>query len=336
MDIDGVRLVPWRRELAAGGANSRGAWAERRGWLVVVEHGGMRGIGEASALPEFGRAAASAAMRFGLETAMLDAVARERGVSVAEVLVAGSGERGTEDGGRGAGDRMRDGRRVVVNAVVADAGEARAAVKRGIGTLKVKVGEDHEEVMAVMREIRDAVPGVVLRVDANQGWPLAQVEQRLAAMAELGLAYVEEPAAGLAAMLRRPLAVPVALDESLAAADREVWLDRALGSGAVGAIVLKPTLLGGMRACLALAARARRYGVEVVVTHALEGPVAMAACCELARAIAPKLAVGLDRHPGLEGWRVEVPQLQGVEVVAAAGSGLGIDVDAVIAEAEAA
>jgi L-Ala-D/L-Glu epimerase len=309
------RIVPWRREIAAPASDARNRWSERSGSLIVVEHEGVRGIGEASPLPGFvaaesGYGGEAAARRFAVETAVLDARARARGVSVAELLVA------------------RPAARVPINAVVHDAAGARAAVARGVRTLKVKAGPDDDiDAFAI------GLPGVRLRVDANQTWPLAEVEARLAALAGGRVEYVEEPAADLAPRLRGRLPVPIALDESLARADRDEWLDRALASGAVAALVLKPTVLGGFAACAALARRARAYGVAAVVTHALEGPVAMAACAELARALAPEIAVGLDRHVVLDAWDVAVPQLAGDAVVAAPAAGLGLDIGALLARA---
>ena len=316
--IDGVQLVPWRRRLTV--ADGRNTWNERSGWLVVVEREGVRGIGEASPLPGYASAmdvdaARRAAIRFALETAVLDAEARKRGIRFANLIA---------DAAMAL---------VPVNAVVNSVDGALAAAARGIPALKVKVGADHARTVALLRAIREALPAVALRVDANQTWPLDEVERRLSAMTELRLEYVEEPAVGLAPRLAAGLPVPIALDESLASPDRDDWLDRALASGAVGAIVLKPTVLGGIEACRRLAGRARAHGVVVNVTHTLEGPVAHAACAELARALSLHGAVGLDRHAVLATWSIPVPQLAGDAVVPAVGAGLAIDIDAAIAAA---
>jgi o-succinylbenzoate synthase len=321
--IDGVRVVPWRRTLPHSVADGRNAWSERRGWLLVVESEGVRGIGEASPLPGFvagpgdaeAETARRAAFRFALETAVIDAEARKRGIRFANLIA---------DAALAL---------VPVNALVRDVAGAQAAAARGIQTLKVKVGADHERTMATLRAIREALPDIGLRVDANQSWPLDEVERRLAAMSELRLQYVEEPAAGLAPTLRTKLPVPIALDESLATRDRHLWLDQAVASGALAALVLKPTVLGGIAVCRRLAFRAQAHGLAVNITHTLEGPVAVAACAELARALSLMGAVGLDRHAVLDTWSVQVPQLAGEAIIAATGAGLGIDIDAAIAAA---
>lgn len=320
--IDGVRVVPWRRRVQVAVADGRNVWSERRGWFVVVERDGARGIGEAAPLPGFGESVSAAdarwsAIGFALETAILDAQARRRGVPFARVL---SGSPVT---------------RVPVNAVVHDVDGARAAVARGIHTIKVKVGADHERTLATLREIRGALPGITLRVDANQSWPLPEVESRLRELVGLRLQYVEEPAAGLAPTLESPLPVPIALDESLAAPDCNVWLHHALHSGALAALVLKPTVLGGVLICQHLAERARAHRIAVNITHALEGPVAMAACAALALALAPEHAVGLDRHAFLDTWPTLPPHLAADAIVDVDVPGLGLDIDALLAAAVA-
>jgi len=64
-----------------------------------------------------------------------------------------------------------------------------------------------------------------------------------------------------------------------------------------------------------------------VVTHLLDGPVALAAACELARSLPGAWACGLDRHAGLDAWPgMEVPQAEGPWVRRAEGAGLGLGV----------
>jgi L-alanine-DL-glutamate epimerase-like enolase superfamily enzyme len=231
--------------------------------------------------------------------------------------------------------------RVPINAVAHDRdgaeaalAAARAAIARGIRTIKLKTGADHDRTLATLRELRGALPDITLRVDANQSWPLAEVESRMRDLVSLRLQYVEEPAAGLATALDGPLPIPVALDESLASPDCNAWLHHALHSGALAALVLKPTVLGGILICQHLAEHARAHGIEVNITHALEGPVAMAACASFALALAPEHAVGLDRHAFLDAWPMSPPQLAADAIVATNAPGLGLDLDALLAAAE--
>ncbi|MDX2087228.1 MAG: AMP-binding protein [Kofleriaceae bacterium] len=159
--------------------------------------------------------------------------------------------------------------------VVVDSAEPRDAPY-----LKIKVGPglDRAHIEAIAR----ANPHARLRLDANRAWPRARVHAYLAALADLPIDYVEEPCLDAHELLAHPLAVPIALDESLAFLS-EPALARALASPGLAALVLKPTLLGGFTASRALALRAAAHGKPVLVTHALESPVGRAACDALAR-----------------------------------------------------
>jgi L-alanine-DL-glutamate epimerase-like enolase superfamily enzyme len=214
--------------------------------------------------------------------------------------------------------------RVPLAAVVDDAEAARRACAAGIRCLKIKLGPD--DPLDRVRAIAAAAPGARLRIDANRSWPAAEVVDRLTALAALPVDYVEEPCRDAHRLLAGPLPCPLALDESLvelAAEDRAA----ALRSPVLAAVILKPALLGGLSACLALAAQARASGVAAVASHSLEGPIGTAACAELALALAaghpPGPAAGLAPHAALAGWRLPVAQLAADHVHAAAAPGLG-------------
>jgi o-succinylbenzoate synthase len=313
--------------------------------LEVAATSGARGLGEAAPLPgrspdtvdaasaaaaalgrhagarieSFADAAALAAAltrapaaRFAIETALVDALARDRGIAVAAVLADAPAES------------------VPINAVVTTAEAAVAAVARGLTTLKVKPPHP-DAARDTVAAIRAAVgPAIALRLDLNRAWSTADAPARLAALADLDLAYVEEPCPDALAVAAAGAAVPIALDETLA--DHR-GLDAALAGPGIAAFVIKPTLVGGLARALALAAVARAAGRVAVITHALEGPIATAACAELARALGGTTAVGLDAHRGLDRWRrSRVSQLAPDRVVAAPSPGLGLDVAAVRAD----
>jgi L-alanine-DL-glutamate epimerase-like enolase superfamily enzyme len=215
-------------------------------------------------------------------------------------------------------------------AVVDNPEAARRAFAAGIRCLKIKLGAG--DPADRVRAIAAAAPGATLRIDANRSWPPAEVLDRLAALAALPIAYVEEPCRDAHRLLQSgPLPCKLALDESLVELAPDD-LAAALRSPALAAVILKPALLGGPSACLALAARARASGVAVVASHALEGPIGTAACAELALALAaerpPGPAAGLAPHPALEGWRLPVAQLATDHVRPTAAPGLGfVDLD---------
>jgi o-succinylbenzoate synthase len=252
-------------------------------------------------------AAAPPAARFAIEAALADALARESGVSLAALLAPRAGSAGPAA-------------RVPIAAVVDDAEAARRAYAAGVRCLKIKLNADDpiDRVLAIAA----AVPNARLRIDANRTWPREEVADRLAALARWSIEYVEEPCRDAHLMLGTELPCRLALDESLAELSREA-IATALRQPGLAAIVLKPTLLGGLAAAAELAALARRAGVAAVASHALEGPIGTAACAELALALGPGPAAGLAAHAGLDGWAISVAQLAGDHVRAAAAPGLG-------------
>jgi L-Ala-D/L-Glu epimerase len=272
-----------------------GAPAVRDSQLVVVEVDGVRGIGESAPLP--GRSRDDrAAMAWAVFVASCDAAARARGISMAALLGAPAP-------------------RVPLACVVWDAAQARAAVAAGARTLKLKLaGPDVRAAVAAVRDVRAAVgPDVRLRVDGNQTFAAADVATLVALLAPL-VEYVEEPG---------PAPAPgTALDDSLVDGAPEA-IDR------FAAVVVKPTILGPWRT-LALAARAPR----AVISHALEGPVGLAACAELALVVGGTVAHGVAPHPGLAPWRIAIPTLHAGAVVDVPRVGTGLDLDAVLGAAE--
>lgn len=285
LSIERLHLRPYAFDL--GLVTARGRVALRRGWHLGLEAQGRCGWGDVAPWPGFGadEAAVRAALdgldpdgdgplpatvAHGLEQARLDLESQLSGRPVAALL-------GLDPAPAVASHRL-----------VADADEARAAAADRVPALKVKVaadglGEDEARVGA----IRDAAPGIALRLDANGGWDRVTAAEAVAALAPYAPAWIEQPLAaddteGLAA-LRRASPVPLAVDESVALLGAA-----ALDLGDVA--VIKPMFVGGLRRARDLAVEARRRGLAVCVTHALESP--------LGRLGALHLAAGLEGPTG--------------------------------------
>ena len=265
---------------------------------------------------------ATPAARFALETALVDLAAQAIGCSVAELLA-------RDLTGEPAGEPAHQ---LACSAVVPPTG-AGPEVPAAITTWKVKIGE-LDRLEQDLADLRRIPRGVHLRLDVNRRWSRAECEQHLPRLAELGPDWVEEPttAADLVA-LGAGSPVVLALDESLV---DEVDASRlALERGLVRVLVLKPALLGGLAAARAWAERARAAGAVPVVSHLFDGPIALAACAELALALARPgdPAAGLGPHRGL----AAVPGARIAQLVAGGASlashrpGLGIDEAAVLA-----
>lgn len=272
------------------------------------------------------------AARFALETALLDVIARRARRPLWHVLQALHGQRASTEH---AADVALNAVCTASDARVLD--EIAAARDRGIRCFKLKVGRDFERELTVLEAVR-ARHGdeISLRVDANQAWTLDESRAHLQRLAAVAPEYIEEPTAEPLAHLPAlaPLPVPVALDESLAqafaseeflAAAHVTGLDALLAGGLVTVLVLKPMLLGGLVRVMALAARARAHGADIVISHLFDGPVALAACAHLAVALATPRACGLDRHTGLQAWpEIDIPFVGQARIAVPHQAGLGI------------
>jgi O-succinylbenzoate synthase len=169
----------------------------------------------------------------------------------------------------------------------------------GCRTAKVKVGgprgADPDSAATLRADIKrvEAVASALghggrLRVDANGAWTLAAAGAAIRALESAaraggldGLEYVEQPCAtiGELATLRRLVSVPIAADESIRLTGD---VDAVLRAEAADILVLKPSPLGGARACLAIAERA---GLPVVISSAMESSIGLAAALAAALAL---------------------------------------------------
>ncbi len=266
------------------------------------------------------------AARAALDGALLDLAAQGAGVRVCDLL---SKRLGVEPRAE-----------VEVNALIGGATPAKAAfeaataVSKGHRTLKLKlrgahIAADLERLATVRAAVGEEVR---LRVDANGS---LTVEQALAIgddLQALAVEYIEQPVStddpGVLARLRDRLPVPIAADESAASfADAR----RVIEAGAVDIVVLKPSIVGGPRASMALLEAARKASVHVVVTSALESAVGVGAALQLAAALPKRapacglataswLADDLAKPLAIEDGRMCLPE--------GLGAGVELDLDA--------
>lgn len=177
--------------------------------------------------------------------------------------------------------------------------EALAARARGVTTFKFKIGRPgalDRELRAVQRLRAELGPLARLRLDANQALSVAEAQHYLPLFADSELEFIEEPCApeGLGELRELgELGVAYALDESLVAGALPRRGDRA--------VILKPTLVGGITGCVELARAARAVDAQVIFSHAFEGALGLGLSAALALAFGSEaMAHGLD----LEGARL--------------------------------
>jgi len=249
--------------------------------------------------------------RFGLETALLDLLSRLRGVPVHRLL------RGDAPPPRLPVAALLMGEDVVD--VVKEAGRA---LEVGAAALKFKLAGDRG--WARVEAVRSALPDATLRLDFNQGLSRRALRPALERAARLGVELVEEPTQAWSWDHAAPPPCRVFADESLREQTARRELPSRVAAGELAGAVLKPALLGGLSSCLELAEQVRAAGGECFVTHLFDGPVARAACAELALALGAGPAHGLAPHVGLGIWPgFEAAAVSGYRITSHDRPGLG-------------
>jgi o-succinylbenzoate synthase len=294
--------------------SARGGFDRRLGWLIQVSADGLHGFGDCAPLPAAGtetserawdmlcqaRAmaasqsavtllesldqafAAAPATRFALECALLDLASRRQGLALRHRLA------------RTARDA------VPVNAMLGPLGrltpaDLQAACDAGFKVLKIKLGlnDPTTELKRLGELARQLPPGIGLRLDANGAWEFDTARVLIDGLAGLPIESLEEPLrqpapAPLATLQARAL-FPLARDESL----HRLGVDFDLTALGVRRIVLKPAVIGGLERALAIAARARAAGIEVVVTSLVESAAGLWPTAQLVAAIDSAIPHGL-------------------------------------------
>lgn len=333
-----ARLPPVdrRQPLAPGTGDARRAITLRESLICELADGeGHVGRGEAAPLPgssletlaEVVRAhsalpagwsletaaaielAQAPSLRFALETARLDLLAQRAGRSLEAEL--------------GGPRRQRQATaQLIVDLARLD--ELEITADRPI---KLKLGHPgrSKDELAALRRFRARVgPRVEIRVDANGAWSKLEWLRLAPALAELDLAWVEDPVATEVWVDLPRSPVPLAVDAPLSVGERPACL-RILERDDVAAVVLKPSLLGGLMACRHQAEDAARRGQAAVYSHAYEGPVgysAIAAAC-LSDPHAG-VAAGLAPHSGLSDAAASLERLEGAFLIPGRTAGLGL------------
>ncbi len=211
------------------------------------------------------------AARCALETALLDLMARHRGMPLHLYLNPGSHPEIKVNAAIGALDGDASGR-------------ASTAIEKGYSVLKLKVGiSDPRRELELLTRICSGLPkSVQLRLDANQAWDFATAKRFLSGLQGLPIESLEEPLAQAdiqeLLQLQDETEIPLALDEMVAELDEDQLLQ-------LHRIIIKPMVLGGLQPALQLGQRAQELGIEVVVTTTVDSAAGVWAATHLAAAL---------------------------------------------------
>ncbi len=275
-------------------------------------------------------------LRFGLELALLDALARYRQLSLAQLLAQLSAVLPGLLPGQLPGPPVPSPApaSVAVQYTLGadDYASCKAsletALQQGFSHAKLKVGvASHSADLQRIEQLLADFPGLTLRLDANAAWDVQQTLSMCQALRHSGVELIEQPVADdyFAALLqqheqRAPL---LAADESSVPTARAArWMQ----AGVLAALVLKPSVHGGLLPALALLQLAARHDVKVVLSNLLEAAVARSAIAHLAAAC--------SQHPGPHGlatgdWFAEdvvtaTDEIRDGHLLLRSGAGIGL------------
>ncbi|MEM2103073.1 MAG: dipeptide epimerase, partial [Candidatus Bathyarchaeia archaeon] len=164
--------------------------------------------------------------------------------------------------------------------------DAVKAVKMGFKALKVKVGVDPKEDVERIKLIREAVgPKTVVRIDANQGWTVAQAIDALKKLDKFNIQFVEQPTEakntrGLA-KVKKESPIPVMADESVHSPADALQLIKA---NAVDMINIKLMKSGGIHNARKIAHIAEAANVPCMIGCMGESTVGITAAVHFAAA----------------------------------------------------
>ncbi len=230
----------------------------------------LRGRAVEEALAYVAAEGATPSVRFGLELALFDLRAQAAATPLPAVL--GPAPRSV----------------VSLNGLIAETGPAAlAAAERlpaaGYRAVKLKVGRQAvADDAALVRRVKARLGAAALRLDANRAWSLDAARAFAEAVADVPIAYVEEPLADPSALptLAAETALPVALDERVQEGARPAAPPYAR------AVVLKPP-----------AAEAVAVGATPVLSAAFESGVGLRGLVALAACLgADDVPAGLDTY----------------------------------------
>lgn len=161
----------------------------------------------------------------------------------------------------------------------------RTKLAEGFNCIKVKIGGiDFEQELQLLRHLRTTAPEIEIRLDANGAFSPDIALSRLDTLAEIGIHSIEQPIRQgqweEMARVCEQSPIPVALDEELIGVNDVEMRARMLDTIRPAYIILKPTLVGGLRASEEWIAAATERSIGWWATSALESNIGLNAIAQ--------------------------------------------------------
>lgn len=172
--------------------------------------------------------------------------------------------------------------------------------KLGFDCIKIKIGaHDFDAECQLLSEIRKKFPPakIQIRLDANGAFEVDTALDKIGRLAEFEIHSLEQPIKpgqwqGMAEICSKS-PVPIALDEELIGIQSRADKERLLKTIYPQFIVLKPTLLGGLKASMEWITFARRLNIGYWITSALESNIGLNVISQWTSTLPIKLHQGL-------------------------------------------
>jgi O-succinylbenzoate synthase len=174
--------------------------------------------------------------------------------------------------------------------------DSKLADLANINSVKIKVAQtDMQSEIAFVHQILARKPELTLRLDANCGFTPAQAIDFLACLPKQKIEYIEEPCIHSKdnQVVYNQLGIKYALDESLLAdnIDYKALLKAQPG---IGALILKPTLIGSLSLLQEIVTEAEHCNVRCILSSSLESDVGIGDLALISQALTPDNPPGLD------------------------------------------
>lgn len=158
---------------------------------------------------------------------------------------------------------------------------------QGFKTLKIKVGSSLQRELETVKNIRQELPHIQIRLDANGAWSNKEAIDALQAFHSYDIEYCEQPCSSIEelAEVKASSKVKIAADES---ARSYSDIQRIIATNAADVLILKPMLIGSINRVSVTNSLAMSHDLEVVYTTSLESAVG--------RTITAHIASGLGKH----------------------------------------
>lgn len=276
---------------------SVGEFRQREGIILIYEDGDVTAFGEVSPLPGFSNESLEQAVAvlqhnkeilskafevgdadeiitvidsihrfpsvsFGLDTLNLDLKAKRDSVSLSEYLFDEEYEPVPCNTAIGLGSSSD---------VISQVQNAR---DQGFKTFKIKVGNNLNEELSALQQIREVYPDIKIRLDANEAWSKAEAIENLKMFAPLDIEYCEQPVSRTNTSELKDVStetsIPVAADES---ARSLTDIRKLLDIDACDLFIIKPSLFGLTDHLNVTKRLLNTHNKEVVVTTAFDGVI---------------------------------------------------------------